>query len=240
MCKLDVATLMFSMRLRNAFVGILFTLLVGKADAQFGLQLEYQTLNSPWEEQLQEPDAEYLDQFAVVSAHYWFRLKEKRIEFLPQLSYATTLGSDALVPVTQSRISLFFNTDIYLFDLLNDCNCPTFSKQSGGFQKSFFFEISPGVDFQMIKTKNFPSSETPNTDDEITFRLGLGVGFDIGVSDLLTITPLVHADYGTRPDWTGLPRFPGGGPPPEVTGGEWLFRVGIRMTFRPDYVNRYR
>ena len=240
MCKLGVTALTFRMSVQKAFIGILFSLFLGKVEAQFGLQFEYQALNSPWEERLTEPDGKYLDQFAVVSAHYWFRLKNKRIEFLPQLSYATTLGSDALVPVTQNRISLFFNTDIYLFDLLNDCNCPTFSKQSGGFQRSFFFEVSPGVDYQMIKTKNFPSSENPNTEDAVTFRLGLGVGFDIGISDLLTITPIVHVDYGTRPDWTGLPLFPGGGMPTDVTGSEWLYRAGIRMTFRPDYVNRYR
>jgi hypothetical protein len=228
------------MTIQRTFVAVCLVALPLIAKAQFGFQAEYMSLNSPWEDTQPEPDGEYLDQLVSVSALYWFRLKEKRIEFLPQLGYAFTLGgSDAGVPIKQKRFTLAFNTDIYLFDIINDCNCPTFSKQGGTFERSFFIELSPALDYQMIKTENFPSAEDPNKDEDLTFRFGLGAGFDIGVSDLITVTPIIHADYGMRPDWTGNPNWPS--PPPEdISGGEWMFRAGVRVMFRPDYINRFR
>lgn len=206
---------------------------------QFGARVDFIALNSPWEDTQPEPDGDYLDQLLQVSGFYWFRLKEKRIEFLPQVGYAFTPGGSSMVNINQQRLSFTFNADIYLFDLLNDCDCPTFSKQGGGFKSGFFIELSPGLDYQMMSIDNFPSPESPTRQQDLTFRFGLGLGVDLGLSDLVTVTPIIGASYGTTPDWEDLPLWPSV-PSQEISGGEWLYNFGIRATFRPDYNRRFR
>ena len=219
------------------------------AFSQFAVSAEYQWLESPWQDHLSsvEPGDEYASNIASVSAFYWFRLKDKRIEFLPEIGYSFAVGDHAdLAFVDQQRISAAFNMDIYLLDLLNDCDCPTFSKQSGFFKRSLFLEISPGVDYQMISLNDKTEVGRNYDDNAFTFRMGLGLGFDFGVSDLVTITPIVGIDYGTRPNWPGLQDaigyYPGNDPSNTTPDGrsEWTFHAGIRVLFRPDYRRRYR
>ncbi len=71
----------------------------------------------------------------------------------------------------------------------------------------------------------------------MTFRFGFGIGFDIGVSDLVTVTPFLKYNFRTRPDWDPAELIGENGIP---DGNEWLFTAGLRAIFRPDYTRRYR
>ena len=149
---------------------------------------------------------------------------------LPEIGYTVTLSNgDELFTSHLQKIQLSFNTDIYIFDFEGDCNCPTFSKQGGYFQKSFFVELTPGMDIQFFEME--PIVGIDFSDTALTFRIGLGAGFDFGVSDMLTITPLVGMNWSSSPSWYDHIG---------ATGGEWIFSTGIRALFRPDYKRRYR
>lgn len=120
---------------------------------------------------------------------YWFRLKNYRVEFLPELNYSqySTLADPELNFSTRA-VSLFLNTNLYLFDLKGDCDCPTFSKEGPTLEKGFFLQISPGVsyfDYQDSQLELLVESS------ELVFSIAGAVGFDLGISDLITITPMV-------------------------------------------------
>ena len=210
-----------------------FTLIASTSFGQFGLGAKYTDLtSSPWI----TPDG-YPTKGVEISGYYWFRLKEKRIEFLPEIGYSFISEQNDNGNILDLDYAFAaFNVDIYLFDLLNDCDCPTFSKQGNIFQRSFFIELSPGLDYQWLESI-IPAADRNYSDNSLSFRFGFGVGFDIGISDLVTITPLVKYNYRTRPEWD--PRFFNlGETAPD--GSEWLFTAGIRAIFRPDYTRRYR
>lgn len=183
---------------------------------------------------------EYETKLIGGSLSYWFRLKEKRVEFLPELGYYTGLSSSEILPSKQQRFSFLFNVDVYLFDIINDCDCPTFSKQGTGFQRSFFIELSPGLDYQFLKMEDPTDLERDYDGSELAFRFGIGAGYDIGISDLITIAPIISINYATRPKWNGLSDVPNLTIPENGSGSEWILSLGVRMMFRPDYTRKYR
>jgi hypothetical protein len=211
-------------------------------NAQYGLSLKYQAVNSTyWEELFTDADGEYATQLLGASVFYWFRLKEKRVEFLPEFGYHRSIGkSSKSLSSNQQRVSFLFNIDVYLFDIINDCDCPTFSKQGTAFQRSFFIELSPGVDFQILSLDDVSGQNRTYDASELTFRIGIGAGFDFGISDFLTVTPLISINYGSRPKWQGLVEVLDTSTPVPDNKSEWIVSAGIRATFRPDYKRRYR
>ncbi|MBK8370560.1 MAG: hypothetical protein IPL20_04150 [Saprospiraceae bacterium] len=126
---------------------------------------------------------------------YWFKLKKKRIEFLPEVAYyySNTTLKDGL-NANANRFIFNFNTQIYALDLKDDCNCPTFAKQGPSINKGFFLNITPGISFQTARftadatIMGAEKSEVINK--HLNFHFGLGLGLDIGINELITITPM--------------------------------------------------
>ncbi len=123
-----------------------------------------------------------------IGIDYWFRIKNRRIEFLPELNYVSTSSTNVGNSLEHNQLGFHFNTNIYLFDLEGDCDCPTWSKSGNIFQKGFFVQISPGL--ANVSTKIKDENNTV-ADDLFFWEIGVGAGVDIGVSDFITITPLV-------------------------------------------------
>ncbi|RLD19576.1 MAG: hypothetical protein DRI69_08080 [Bacteroidetes bacterium] len=210
----------------KAFIAFLLIFSSSTLYGQFGIGAKYQSVvSSNFSDLLENIGVNYNDRVVGGSLFYWFRLKNRRMEFLPEISYVTTFSSSDEIFVTQlQKILISFNTDIYLFDFEGDCNCPTFSKQGGYFQKSFFVEITPGMDIQFFEME--PIVGVDFSGSALAFRIGLGVGFDFGVSDMVTITPTVGMNWSSSPSWYDHIG---------AIGGEWIFSAGIRALFRPDY-----
>ncbi|MEZ4986899.1 MAG: hypothetical protein R2795_17980 [Saprospiraceae bacterium] len=165
---------------------------------------------------------------------YWFRLKKLRIEFLPTLAFSH-LQADAATATTDfstvlNGLHFSWNTNIYLFDLKGDCDCPTFSKEGPSLHKGFFVQIAPGISYLDFNI-NDPSGDIASSDT--AFHLGIGTGVDIGLSDFLTITPQVGARYYPTATWTGLGAYHSA-----LSSGImdesplWLFNAGLRIGFR--------
>jgi hypothetical protein len=152
-----------------------------------------------------DPVSAVPDQGWQAGVDYWFRLKNTRIEFLPTLSFGrisgrADSGNDFIAQKIQIA-SFFFNTNFYLFDMAGDCDCPTFSKEGNTLQKGLFFQVSPGVSYFRY---GIETVEGEQTSSEIAFGAGAGAGFDLGVSDFLTLTPFAGLRYYPRVDgWAG-------------------------------------
>lgn len=161
-----------------------------------------------------------------IGLDYWFRLKNKRIEFLPQLSYSRFEETFQWGGLKHRLVALHFNTNIYLFDLEGDCDCPTWSKEGGFFKKGFFIQLSPGIalfknDFDDIRVLIIDGDGT-------ALELGVGAGIDFGITDFLTVTPIVKFIYAPNANWVTNR----GSGIDNLDGSYSQLLAGIRLGFR--------
>ncbi|PHK99658.1 hypothetical protein CGL56_01000 [Neolewinella marina] len=158
-----------------------------------------------------------------VALNYWFRLPKQRIEFQPTVYYGLNESE-----VDWRTYGFQFKTNIYVFDLSTDCDCPTFGKQGPQLQKGFFLQLAPGVARHEVETADglFRGAAT-------TATLGGGLGLDIGLSNLLTLTPLASLRYHLGDfDGVDFPNAEGGVSPSE--GRLLTYQLGVQATFRLD------
>ena len=209
--------------------------------AQLGITGRYQFPQTSNWKLLTEPgdfnETELIGNGFSLGVDYWFRLKNARVEFLPELNFSLFQQ----VTANESRLnahwlSLYFNTNLYLFDLKGDCNCPTFSKQGTLFQKGFFVQVSPGLSL-MNHSIRLPEDGDKLRTTMFAFSIGGGVGFDIGVSDLITVTPMGSVRYFPAATWDDLTRITLDAPEfqvPDEKSDIVLWQVGLRLGFRFD------
>jgi len=138
--------------------------------------------------------------------------------------------------------SFNFNLPVhfYFLDLNSDCDCPTFSKQSDFLSKGLYFFINPGVS---LNRQTISINAEPSTDYDyqyLSYRLGVGLGYDVGLSDLLTITPFVSYNYGFAYDSSPMNSFseiicPSCNILNIENSTLTQIQLGVRFSFRPDY-----
>lgn len=158
-----------------------------------------------------------------LAINYWFRLPKQRIEFQPTAYYVRHQDADRL-----QEYGLQLKTNIYVFDLATDCDCPTFGKQGPQLDKGFFVQVAPGVARHRVETP-----DGLNRGATTTASLGAGVGIDFGLSNLLTITPLAGLRYHLS-DFDGI-EFPGpDGAATDNRGRLVTYQLGVQATFRLD------
>ena len=225
---------------------IIFALFANFASAQFGLNAGYRVNEAnKWKNYFEEQD--FLKSGFTVGIDYWFRLKNKRIEFTPELAFSSFKSDNVYLNVLpyldvvslKSQIySLYFNTNIYFLDLENDCNCPTWGKSSDFLKKGLFLQVTPGLNyFQNSVENNVAGIEKAN---DIAFSIGAGLGFDIGISNMLTLSPIVSYHYYFNVTWEGLSKPLGGGNENDEaneTTDIKQFYAGIRIGIRLDQKN---
>lgn len=227
-------------------LSILFFLfsLTANGWSQFGLRLGYDHLEADHISIFDRESAIVTEGPGTaysIGLDYWFRLPKQRIEFYPELNVArSALELPDGNAFTGQWYSFFFNTHIYLLDLLNDCNCPTFSKQRNLVQRGFFFSVSPGVTYGTFTSDSdhFGDFERKNTDWILSLSGGLGL--DIGLSDLITLTPFAEARYLIPFKGPVGNQTPNDQIPPEYQllareDSGWRLRGGLRFGFRFDY-----
>ncbi|RMG81225.1 MAG: hypothetical protein D6714_13310 [Bacteroidetes bacterium] len=176
-------------------ISLLFCFLLpflAPAHAQIGISAGVQNFDAPDWFDLETGSA--TDPFwgAQAGIDYWFRLKNQRVEFLPELSASRHSGDFGSGELTATFFNFRFNTNFYFFDFNNDCNCPTFDKGGNFFTKGFFIQLSPGI--SRLTLKNDPGN-APVESSDYALSFGIGAGLDIGLSKLITLTPLVRYRY---------------------------------------------
>ncbi|MEM1219108.1 MAG: hypothetical protein AAGH79_09345 [Bacteroidota bacterium] len=176
-----------------------------------------------------------------IGIDYWFRLKPVRIEFLPELGFST-FQSDLYEPIASSPLSSRFssfhfqtNINFYPLDFVGDCDCPTFSKSEPIFQRGFFVQISPGVQYQSIIFD--PAGNARFSYDAFNYSLAGGIGLDIGISDFITVTPYAKYWYFFDVDYQLVNDFRPFEIGPEqqfVNGTANQIEAGLRLGLRFD------
>ena len=136
---------------------------------------------------------------------YWFRLKNYRLEFLPAVHFQygherLDLDQNIEGVLNWSVIDFVPSVQFYPLDFFNDCSCPTFSKQGEFLKKGLFINITPGVALSRLSSKQ----TSINAVNETILFGRAGVGLDIGLSNLLTISPSVSYQVSQRLDWSDL------------------------------------
>lgn len=224
---------------KNIFYSLLFLVISQSLAAQIGVVARYSSNNfnswsgittaasgGPiWENHLE---------FAI---DYWFRPGEYRAEYLIELSYmskTTTLGNREY---SLDSYGFGVKSNLYIFDFLGDCDCPTFKKEGGFFKKGFFLQWNSHVAYWQ-KDVNLFTEADPN----IAIDIGGGAGIDIGISDLLTITPVITYQYYPWVTWEqfGLRHQIGGLDNFNSKINASMLKVGVRVGFRPDFLKEQR
>lgn len=169
---------------------------------------------------------------------YWFTLGKKRIEFLPEIAFAygQTKVTDN-IDASLNRFVFNFHTQIYALDLNEDCNCPTFAKQGPSINKGFFLHFTPGISYSLLEfTVTDPIDPGPavtsTSSDVLTFHAGLGLGMDIGLSELVTITPMASYYFHSKGDYI-IPAVNNSAA--EVAAPFTQLQFQVRTGFRFDY-----
>ncbi|PPK86333.1 hypothetical protein CLV84_3259 [Neolewinella xylanilytica] len=158
-----------------------------------------------------------------IALNYWFRLPKNRIEFQPTVYYARSGERYGW-----NEAGFQFKTNIYLFDLGTDCDCPTFGKQGPQLEKGFFLQLSPGV------SRHWLSTAAENLSGKTAFTLGAGIGIDFGISNLITLTPIAALRY-TATDFTDMIFLNRDGLEVSgIRGALTAYQLGIQATFRFD------
>lgn len=205
------------------------------SSAQFGVRLGY-NLNtaSAWDDFFSTQENRAQNVFSTsygIEVDYWTRLKNQRVEFYPYISYyqANTTLSSSLTSLSLRQIGAGLKSHIYFLDFHGDCDCPTFSKQGGLFQKGFFLLAGVGTDFAQKAI-----GAEAHRDGNIDVRASLGLGLDIGISDLLTITPFVAYQRFFDVSWHEVgSTF--GQEQVNVSSTINQLQVGVRIGLRGDY-----
>lgn len=173
--------------------------------AQLGFFGGFSNFNpSGWNEQFQDDfnEAPYPLAGYQIGLDYWFRLKKRRIEFSPAISWSRFHNEFASGKLEHEALGLHFHTAVYVLDLASDCNCPTFSKDGNFFSKGVFLEIAPGAILVKNKTSFLPGSGSASREgSELAFGGSIGVGLDLGISDLITVTPIARFHYYPNYNW---------------------------------------
>ncbi len=133
--------------------------------------------------------------FNGLSLGFWFRLKSYRWEFLPELQGTFMQAASGSGYTYEGAVYSFrLHNRIYPFDFLNDCNCPTFSKQNTFFKRGFFLEFSPEISLPTLQySDEIPGKEIQSAKPSLGFNAGMGL--DIGLSDSFTLSPLLRFRY---------------------------------------------
>lgn len=165
---------------------------------------------------------------------YWFRLKKYRLEFLPAVHAQYAHETISLDINTSGKLSwLMFEfiptIQFYPLDFKNDCNCPTFSKQGQFLKKGLFFTLAPGLAYSILHGQQTQISSI----EQSILLARAGAGIDIGISDLLTLSPSVNYHVAQALDWRGLFVNPGTQKQNVYTG---LF-LSVRLGWRLDKKN---
>ncbi len=219
--------------------------------AQWGVSLGYKQISaSNWDNLFndfnigQEDKITPLKEGTAFGVDYWFRLKNYRIEFTPQLMYSrfTRNGPSPIVDINSNFYSLLFNTSFYALDMQGDCDCPTFSKDGNFFSKGFFFQVSPELVFMR---NQFETEQRKYTGNDLSVGVGIGAGLDFGLSDFITVTPFVRYSYYPNLEWEDLHAILSVNDPPSPdaadnnnTDAVQLF-LGLRLGFRFDELSGF-
>jgi len=228
------------MALKKILFGSILLLVVHHAEAQFGVNVRYSTNNfNNWSGITRTASGgPIFENHLELGLDYWFKPNEYRAEYLIELSYGnqtTTLLGDREYSLDMYTFGV--KSNLYILDFRGDCDCPTFKKEGNFLKKGFFLQWSAHAGYWQKAVNIFNE-----TDTNLAIDIGGGIGIDIGVSDLLTITPVLSYQYFPWLTWEqfGLRHGIGGLDNLNAKINADMIKFGIRVGLRPDFLKEQR
>lgn len=227
----------------------LFVFFYLSSSAQFSVSAKYSLNSYPdWEEIINGSTISsngFIENGTEYGFSYWFRLKNYRVEFLPEVSFQNLKSVDQEFQThgfEKTSYYLNFNTQIYTLDIQGDCNCPTWGKDGSFIQKGFFVGINPSIGYHQFEIIDNEIAAGSQSSNKINVRLGVSTGLDIGITKWITLTPLAVLNYTPGLGWDNLDNIVSAGANPEAVNKSkiWEIQPGIRLMFRPDYLKEQR
>ncbi len=242
--------------MRLAFLTLLGLFLSSSVFSQFSVKYGYDVTKSKWQDEharLGKSNAVH-SQAHEIGLAYWFKLKERRVEFHPGLIYATSTSAESTIdgPNYNYDWQSFYvelPVQIYPLDFEGDCNCPTFSKQGSVIEKGAFVFATPAVGYHLLDGRNSDTTiagmgeEVSANNTGVNVRATIGIGLDLGIGDLITITPQLGYALGTSLGWdllNELDRIDDTVDNVDSESSYTQFLPAIRLSFRPDYLKDKR
>ncbi len=221
--------------------------IVSGANAQFGISARLQNnSNKTWTTTFETNADTTLNLFNrsyEFGVNYWFKLKNYRVEFLPEITYAFAedsglQGISDLISHKRTSYNFNMNVQLYPLDFFGDCDCPTFSKDGDFLAKGFYWVFSPGISRHTLSSTFDADSGRDQLEESITsIRVGLGAGLDIGVTNLITVSPFLMYSMNFSNAWPGQYEAYQLTLPENESNSNNInqWHLGVRLVFRPDY-----
>jgi len=195
------------------FIFFIFLLIGPSIHAQVGVIGSYFTQRIPeWETAIvgNTSSNRILENGYSVGVDFWMKpLEEWRLELYPEMVFSNSTSELIIGSNTESlaltTVGFNLNVNIYLLNFKSDCDCPTFSKQESFFEKGLFLQLSPGFHYLngAYEIDNSFDLQKSTLNDWVP-QLGIGLGVDIGLTDFITITPIVKYNRFLNASWDGL------------------------------------
>jgi hypothetical protein len=169
--------------------------------AQLGVSMGYSWGNAPdWQMDLSAPPGEGV----LLGLEYALPFKQLRMELVPGLALSRLSTPEILgVNTTSTGYSAHLQWRIYPFDLQGDCNCPTFSRQGNLLQKGIWLAALGGVT-AMDNRINFDLLQGESIRRSLNVMGGVQLGLDLGLSEILTLSPFLGINYLPAVFWPEL------------------------------------
>ena len=217
---------------------LLFLLLITSifVEAQIGIGVGYlnHDPSNNWLTTTSNTNQELPGSGFATSIDYRLKLKSIRIEFYPYLGFSRQQQdlhfNTEPINAEVTGFHLGLNSRIYPLDLEGDCDCPTWRKEGPTLEKGLFLQLGAGLSLYRF---TLDLSETSFLDNDAAPFFGGGLGFDIGISDLLTITPQAMIHYYPKVTWESLESDMILGIPDEIKAETSLlqYQLGIHLGF---------
>lgn len=211
---------------------VVLSLFLHTVSAQIGLNFRYGDMNP----QLWEAQSSTERLFAStydIGIDYWFRLKNYRVEFMPEIYTSVSKTANESSEYRYTGYGLASNVNIYLFDFEGDCGCPTFSKDGNFITKGFYLSVAPFI--QNNNKAEWSEGDTRTKVSSLSYGGSIGAGIDIGIRDLITLSPYIRYKFVPVDSWSGFQAANSSSIPDENINTSYI-QVGLRLGFRPDYV----
>jgi len=234
-----------------SFVIVLF--FIGQSQAQFSLAFKYETNKAPeWNDainaQSSEENLNILSPSMSLHVGYWLKpIETFRWNVIAELGGSMSNHEiDIENELSWTRVDLTINNHIYFLDLEGDCDCPTFKKQGPALSKGFFINLAPGFAYNKFKYDYsgpfFPVDPDPQIEtlesSSANFKISIGAGLDIGINELITITPFANYTKRLSTEWSPW-AYQGISSENGLSSSVNQTEFGLRTIWRFDYVRKY-
>ncbi len=167
---------------------------------------------------------------------YWFRPGDIRMEYSVEGTFGFANTSLGTREYNLNSFGAGIKSNIYIFDFFSDCDCPTFVKDNDLFKKGFFVQWNANAALWSKREDELQADH-----NNLALDVGAGVGFDIGISELLTVTPYVTYHYYPNVNYDQFNELHGNlDTAIDNQTAVTRLKLGIRIGFRQDYKKEQR